>query len=212
MLDKTLPQNANKPYIKIWCDGCYDLVHFGHANSLRQAKSQGDYLVVGVHTDEDIIRHKGPPVFTFEERCKMLKAIKWVDEVVEGAPYITTLDVLNQHGCDFCCHGDDVSVTDKGADTYHCIKNAGRYKEVQRTSGVSTTGVVKKILSMACTESKDESGNRSPWTGSNDFLLNTETIVQFWNERTPRKDGDKVVYVTGSFDLFHVGHLQVCEC
>ena len=48
----------------MWCDGCYDMVHFGHANSLRQAKLMGDYLVVGVHTDAEIEKHKGPPVFT----------------------------------------------------------------------------------------------------------------------------------------------------
>ena len=39
------------------------MVHFGHANSLRQAKAMGDYLIVGVHTDEEITLHKGPPVF-----------------------------------------------------------------------------------------------------------------------------------------------------
>ena len=49
--------------VKVWCDGCYDMVHFGHANSLRQAKAMGDYLIVGVHTDEEITQHKGPPVF-----------------------------------------------------------------------------------------------------------------------------------------------------
>jgi len=46
----------------------YDMVHFGHANSLRQAKALGDYLVVGVHTDEEITKNKGPPVFTEQER------------------------------------------------------------------------------------------------------------------------------------------------
>lgn len=46
----------------------YDMVHFGHANSLRQAKRLGDYLIVGVHSDEEIALHKGPPVFTAEER------------------------------------------------------------------------------------------------------------------------------------------------
>lgn len=70
--------------IKVWCDGCYDMVHFGHANQLRQAKEMGDYLVVGVHTDEEITLHKGPPVFTEEERYKMVRAIKWVDE---GKPF-----------------------------------------------------------------------------------------------------------------------------
>ena len=49
---------------KVWCDGCYDMVHFGHANSLRQAKAMGGHLIVGVHTDEEITQHKGPPVFT----------------------------------------------------------------------------------------------------------------------------------------------------
>ena len=35
------------------------MVHFGHANSLRQAKAMGDYLIVGVHNDEEITKHKG---------------------------------------------------------------------------------------------------------------------------------------------------------
>lgn len=35
----------------------------------------------------------------------MVRAIKWVDEVVEGAPYVTTLGTLDQHDCDFCVHG-----------------------------------------------------------------------------------------------------------
>lgn len=44
------------------------MVHFGHANSLRQAKALGGKLIVGVHTDAEIALHKGPPVFTEEER------------------------------------------------------------------------------------------------------------------------------------------------
>lgn len=54
---------------------------------------------------EEISKHKGPPVFTQEERYKMVRAIKWVDEIVEGAPYVTTLDTLDKHNCDFCVHG-----------------------------------------------------------------------------------------------------------
>lgn len=46
----------------------YDMVHFGHANALRQAKALGGKLIVGVHTDAEITKHKGPPVFTQEER------------------------------------------------------------------------------------------------------------------------------------------------
>ncbi|XP_030626397.1 ethanolamine-phosphate cytidylyltransferase isoform X3 [Chanos chanos] len=43
-----------KRVVRVWCDGCYDMVHYGHSNQLRQAKAMGDYLVVGVHTDDDI--------------------------------------------------------------------------------------------------------------------------------------------------------------
>lgn len=81
------------------------MVHFGHANQLRQAKAMGDILVVGVHTDEEITIHKGPPVFTQEERYRMVRGIKWVDEVVEGAPYLTTVETLEKYNCDFCVHG-----------------------------------------------------------------------------------------------------------
>ena len=44
------------------------MVHFGHANSLRQAKAMGDYLKVGVHCDAEVAKHKGPPVFNEQER------------------------------------------------------------------------------------------------------------------------------------------------
>ena len=53
----------------------------------------------------EISKHKGPPVFTQEERYKMVRAIKWVDEMVEGAPYVTTLETLDKYNCDFCVHG-----------------------------------------------------------------------------------------------------------
>ncbi|OQR79362.1 ethanolamine-phosphate cytidylyltransferase isoform 2, partial [Tropilaelaps mercedesae] len=126
----------------------YDMVHFGHANQLRQAKAMGDYLIVGVHTDKEIIAHKGPPVFTEEERYKMVRAIKWVDEVVEGAPYVTTVETLDKHNADFCVHGDDLTMDASGQDTYRFVKQAGRYRECSRTAGVSTTDLVGRMLLM----------------------------------------------------------------
>ncbi|TPP67128.1 Ethanolamine-phosphate cytidylyltransferase, partial [Fasciola gigantica] len=67
--------------VRVWVDGCFDLVHFGHANALRQAKGLGMQLVVGVHSDEEIAKHKGPPVFNEQERYRLIRAIKWVDKV-----------------------------------------------------------------------------------------------------------------------------------
>lgn len=57
------------------------MVHFGHANQLRQAKKMGTSLIVGVHNDYEISVHKGPPVFNEKERYRMVRGIKWVDEV-----------------------------------------------------------------------------------------------------------------------------------
>ncbi|KAF4526468.1 hypothetical protein B566_EDAN014080 [Ephemera danica] len=194
------------------------MVHFGHANSLRQAKALGEYLIVGVHTDEEITRHKGPP---------MVRAIKWVDEVVEGAPYVTTLETLDKYKCDFCVHGDDITMTADGIDTYHLVKAAKRYKEVQRTAGVSTTDLVGRMLLLTRQHFKQgpheyevgkegpstmgqDSAARSPWTGCSQFLPTTQKIIQF-SEGTEPKPGDRIVYVAGAFDLFHVGHLDFLE-
>ena len=76
----------------------------------------------------------------------MVRAIKWVDEVVEGAPYVTTLETLDKYNCDFCAHGNDITTTVDGKDTYQEVKDAGRYKEVERTQGVSTTDLVGRML------------------------------------------------------------------
>lgn len=53
---------------RLWFDGCFDMMHFGHANALRQAKELGDYLVVGVHSDAEVEKNKGLPVMREEER------------------------------------------------------------------------------------------------------------------------------------------------
>lgn len=53
----------------------------------------------------------------------MTRAIKWVDEVVEGAPYVTTLETLDEYNCDFCAHGNDITTTAEGVDTYHLVSS-----------------------------------------------------------------------------------------
>ncbi|KJH40955.1 cytidyltransferase domain protein [Dictyocaulus viviparus] len=211
---------------RIWCDGCYDLVHFGHANQFRQAKQFGKKLIVGVHNDEEITLHKGPPLFNQEERYRMVKGIKWVDEVVENAPYITTVETLDRYNCDFCVHGDDITLTYDGKDTYEEVKKAKRYRTCKRTNGVSTTDIVARMLFVTkchhvSEENMDQHRERartlstdsvaqSPWTRVSRFVATTQTIVEFAEGRPP-KPTDKIVYVCGAFDLFHIGHLSFLE-
>ncbi len=77
-------KRPKKEEVLVWCDGCYDMVHFGHANSLRQAKAMGDRLIVGVHTDAEITRHKGPPVFN-QVRGEMGVNLRLTSKLGRGA-------------------------------------------------------------------------------------------------------------------------------
>lgn len=63
--------------------GVYDMFHIGHLNVIRNAKAQCDYLIVGVSTDELVQKEKDKtPVVPFSERVEIVKALKYVDEVV----------------------------------------------------------------------------------------------------------------------------------
>lgn len=207
--------------MRVWADGCFDLMHFGHANALRQAKSLGDYLVVGVSNDVDIEHNKGPTVMKDEERYLAVEGCKWVDQVVRDAPYTTQLETMEEYQCDFCVHGEDPSIDADGRDTYEEVKKAGRFRTIKRTDGISTTDIVGRMLLMTKQHHVEDvnpsevermkeglEGARSRKdTQVSRYLTTSRKIVQFSSAVAP-KEGDKIVYVDGAFDLFHVGHVE----
>lgn len=70
--------------VTIFTNGCFDLFHAGHARFLRQCRDLGDRLVVGLNTDNSVRRLKGPtrPICTLAERMEVLRACRYVDEVI----------------------------------------------------------------------------------------------------------------------------------
>ena len=137
--------------IRVYCDGCFDMLHYGHANALRQAAALGDELVVGLIPDSEILRCKGaPPVMCEAERGAMVGSLKWVDEVMPGVPYDLTPAFLHtlftKHRIDLVVHGDDPCLLPDGSDAYAHAKAQGRFRVVKRTEGVSSTDLVGRAL------------------------------------------------------------------
>ena len=68
----------------IWTNGCFDVLHRGHIELFKFAKSQGDFLIVGIDTDERISKAKGSnrPFNRLDDRITMLESIKYIDKVV----------------------------------------------------------------------------------------------------------------------------------
>ena len=78
--------------MKIWTSGCFDILHRGHIELFRYAKSLGDELVVGIDSDEKIRLDKGKkrPINDLQYRMTMLQSIKYIDKVI---PFDTTKEL-----------------------------------------------------------------------------------------------------------------------
>ena len=58
--------------MRIWKDGVFALMHYGHVNAFRQGRSLGDYLIVGVNSTASITACKGAPLLSAAERCPLV--------------------------------------------------------------------------------------------------------------------------------------------
>lgn len=217
--DQTDGCNTNKPVV-VYMDGCFDIMHYGHANALRQAKALGDILVVGICPQREIVRNKGPPVMSDDERLTAVAAVKWVDRIITDVPYVLSqqfLDkLIHENDIDIIVHGDDPCFDASGDDAYKIVKAQGRFRTIKRTEGVSSTNIVARILNctaigsvgtqaMNCfTTSKD--ANLTHNMGS--MLLTTRRLAQFAGLPRAPSAMDRVVYVDGTFDMFHPGHIE----
>ncbi|KAK8069472.1 cytidylyltransferase [Apiospora phragmitis] len=134
--------------VRVYADGVFDLFHLGHMRQLEQAKKAFPdvYLLVGVTGDEETRKRKGLTVLSGMERAETVRHCKWVDEVVENCPWIVTPDFLEKHQIDYVAHDDLPYGAAEGDDIYKPIKEQGKFLVTQRTEGVSTTGIITKIV------------------------------------------------------------------
>ena len=139
---QSLRQSNPKARI-VFTNGCFDILHRGHAQYLKQARALGDMLIVGLNSDDSISRLKGAsrPINTQEDRAFLLGSLECVDYIVVFSED-TPRDLI-------AALSPDVLV--KGAD-YEGKEIAGSefVKEVRLiefVEGKSSTNIIEKIRS-----------------------------------------------------------------
>lgn len=129
--------------------GVFDLFHVGHLNLLERCKEQCSYLIVAVCTDDYVrdIKHK-EPIIPFDERMRILSALRCVDEVVpiSIAEVEDKMLPLKKYKFDVLFSGDDWKGSDRYNKTEIQFKKYGaKIEYLPYTKGVSTTEIKEKI-------------------------------------------------------------------
>ena len=130
---------------RVYADMVADLFHYGHVEFLKQARALGDYLLVGVCSDDVVRANKGSPLFTVEERIRSVAGCRYVDEVIPNAPWSIDRAWIIQHHIQLVVHGDDYA-QERLDDIYKVPMEMGILRTVPYTKGISTTEIIRRIL------------------------------------------------------------------
>lgn len=131
-----------KKYKIGYTTGVYDMFHIGHLNILKRAKEQCEYLIVGVSTDKLVQNYKNKtPIIPFEQRIKIVEAIKYVDKVVPQES-MDKYEAWERIHYNAIFHGDDW----KGSKMYNEIEEKLKKVGVDMVFLPHTTGISSSIL------------------------------------------------------------------
>ena len=120
--------------------GTFDLLHYGHINLLRRAKALGDYLIVGLSTDQFNWQEKQKKsYFTYEERKAMLEAIRYVDLVIPEETWDQKKTDVEKYHADVFVIGDDW----KGK--FDFLQDQCEAVYLSRTPEISTTKIKTEL-------------------------------------------------------------------
>lgn len=129
--------------------GVFDLFHIGHLNILEKAKNNCDILIVGVTTDEEVMRLKNrSPIIPFEERVKIVDAIKFVDKAIPETD-ANKLNAWDDIHFDIIFKGSDW----KGSEKWNNYENEFQKRNVEvmyfpYTEGTSSTQLRNVLAKM----------------------------------------------------------------
>jgi glycerol-3-phosphate cytidylyltransferase len=115
--------------------GTYDLLHKGHILLLERAKQLGDYLIVGLSTDEFNRVKSKECVYPYPDRLLIVSAIKYVDEVIPEEKWEQKVDDIKRHNVDVLVMGDDWE------GKFDWLREHCEVVYLPRTPGISTTAI-----------------------------------------------------------------------
>lgn len=123
--------------------GTFDVFHVGHVNILERAAAQGDYLIVGVSSDALNFSKKARyPIYSQEDRLKIISSLKFVDEVFIEESLELKLEYIKQYAADVLVMGDD------WIGRFDWVKPACEVVYLPRTPSISTTEIIEVVRSM----------------------------------------------------------------
>lgn len=126
---------------KVITYGTYDLITPGHIQHLKESKEMGDYLIVGLSTDEfNTIKHKSS-YLTYEERKYVLESIKYVDEVIPEENWNQKPNDIKKYNIDILTMGSDW----EGSDKFEYLKELCEVRFTKRPFTWSSTDFRKKV-------------------------------------------------------------------
>ncbi|MED3865145.1 glycerol-3-phosphate cytidylyltransferase [Priestia megaterium] len=115
--------------------GTFDVLHYGHINLLKRAKALGDYLIVGISTDEFNALKGKKSFYTFEHRKHLLKSIKYVDKVIPEECWEQKVQDLKNYDVDIFVMGNDWE------GKFDFLSEYCEVTYLPRTEGISSTQV-----------------------------------------------------------------------
>ena len=134
----------------VFTNGCFDILHIGHLRYLREAKSLGDYLVVGLNSDNSVRQLKGPgrPIIPEDERAEMLAGFECVDYVtIFDEP--TAINLVADFKPDVYVKGGDYTALHQIPEAHTVTKNGGKVLIVPEVKGNSTTKLVSQMKELS---------------------------------------------------------------